>query len=137
MDIENAIPLSRFQFGKLTISYFAEGILHVYIHPDVSLEMDDLRKVIEHISALGPEKFLNLFEFDQYASIDNKVREWASDPEGNKRTIADAIVIKGLDQKLLADFYLKFNKPVKPTQVFNNLDHAIDWLLSIKAGKGQ
>jgi hypothetical protein len=115
----------------MTVSYYEPGILHVYIFPDTVVELEDLQKVIEYVSALGPKKFLNLFEFDRYSATDDKVRKWASDPEGNSRTIADAIVIKGLDQKILADAYVKTNRPVKPTQLFNDIDEAVKWLLTM------
>lgn len=93
--------------------------------------MEDLEKVIEYISALGSKKYLNLFEFDRYSSTDDHVRKWAADPQGNSRTIADAIVINGLDQKLLADVYLKNYQPIKPTKVFNNVEGAVSWLLTM------
>ena len=111
MDIRTAIPLSRFQFSKMIVSYYHPGILHVFIFPDTMVEMEDLQKVIEYVNALGPQKFLNLFEFADFATADDQVRKWAADPDGNTRTIADAIVINGLDQKILADAYVKSHHP--------------------------
>lgn len=130
MDLAQEIPLSRFEFKKLIVTYYHPGILHVYIKPDAVLELSDLGPVTEYVSSIGPKKFRNLFEFAAYSTTDDSVRKWASDPEGNTRTIADAIVLKGMDQKLIADFYLKFNTPIKPTKLFNNLNDAVDWLLT-------
>jgi hypothetical protein len=31
-------------------------------------------------------------------------------------------------QKILANFYIKINKPERPTKFFNNKDEAINWL---------
>ncbi len=130
MDLVTEIPVSRFEFKKLIVSYYSNGILHVYVKPDTVIDLTDLGPVTDYVSSIGPKKFLNLFEFAVYSSTDDNVRKWASDPAGNTRTIADAIVLKGLDQKLIADFYLKFNAPIKPTQLFNNVKEAADWLLT-------
>ncbi|MFN5418511.1 MAG: hypothetical protein ACK5B9_15745 [Flavobacteriia bacterium] len=65
---------------------------------------------------------MNLFEFEPNVDFATEVREWASAPDGNKNTIADALVISSLPHKILANFYLKFNKPVKPTKIFNARD---------------
>ena len=48
-----------------------------------------------------------------------------------KYTIADAIIVSNLAQKILINFYLKFNKPPKPSQAFNSEEQAINWLLSV------
>ncbi len=80
----------------------------------------------------GKKKYLNLFEFEDNSEVDNEVRDWAAIKSGNHYTIADAFVIKNFAQKILTNFYLRFNKPQKPSKVFNNTGDAINWLLSIK-----
>lgn len=132
MDLDKEIPNSRFEYPKLIVSVYNHSILHVFVKPDSLLEMKDIQEITIYINALGERKYRNVFEFSKYASTDDAVRKWASDPEGNKRTMADAIVINGLDQKILADFYLKFNHPIKPTKLFGNVKEAIDWLITIE-----
>ena len=80
----------------------------------------------------GGHAYRNLFEFEPLVEIDPEVRKWASAPDGNKKTIADAILINSLAHKLQANFYLKFNKPVKPTKLFNAREKAVVWLLKQK-----
>lgn len=130
MNLSEAIPVSRIEYPKLIISLYDNLILHVYIKQDALLELSDISVIEAYIHALGPKKYLNLFQFASYASADDSVRKWASDPKGNRHTIADAIVINGLDQKLIGDFYLKMNQPVKPTKMFNTVEEAIEWLLT-------
>jgi hypothetical protein len=132
VDFDKEIPNDRFEYRKLIVSVYNQSILHVYIKPDAFLEIQDIQEITNYINALGYKKYRNVFEFSNYSSTDDAVRKWASDPEGNKRTIADAIVIKGLDQKILADFYLRFNHPVKPTKLFDNVKDAVEWLDTIE-----
>jgi hypothetical protein len=132
MDLKNEIPVSHIEFKKLEVSVYANAVLHVIVKPDTMLELEDVKEVNKYVAAIGPKKYLNLYEFSKHASTDDSVRKWASDPTGNTMTIADALVINGLDQQLIADFYLKFNNPVKPTRVFNNVADALTWLLSFE-----
>ncbi|HLP14345.1 MAG TPA: hypothetical protein VK177_20620 [Flavobacteriales bacterium] len=132
MDLDKEIPNSRFEYPKLIVSVYNHSILHVFVKADSLLEMKDIQEITVYINALGERKYRNVFEFSKYSSTDDAVRKWASDPEGNKRTMADAIVINGLDQKILADFYLKFNQPKKPTKLFDNVKEAIAWLITIE-----
>jgi hypothetical protein len=42
--------------------------------------------------------------------------------------IKTAIIISGLGQKILANFYLTVMKPKSPTKIFTNEEEAIEWL---------
>jgi hypothetical protein len=42
--------------------------------------------------------------------------------------VADAFVIDSLAQRILGNFYLKFNKPQFPTRFFNSKEEALIWL---------
>lgn len=77
----------------------------------------------------GGGRFYNVYEFHSFSDADPEIREWAADSSGNHYTHTDAIVIGSLSHKIITDFYLRFNQPVKPTRVFFSLDKAIDWTL--------
>lgn len=81
----------------------------------------------EFLNQNGGGTFFNIYQFRSFTDIEQEVREWAADPGGNLYTISDAIVLGNVGQKILSDFYLKINRPVKPTKVFNSLNKAIDW----------
>lgn len=75
----------------------------------------------------GGGVFKNVYHFDHFADVDPQVREWASDDSGNLYTISDAIVIESFAQKILTDFYVRVNRPIKPTKIFYSLEKAIAW----------
>ncbi len=76
------------------------------------------------------EKSLILMLGDELTQMDKEGRDFSASEEGFKYTIADAFVVKNLAQKLIADFYLKINKPQKPTKNFNSEEEAIKWLFT-------
>ena len=51
-----------------------------------------------------------------------------SQNEYNPYSKADAFVLNSNAQKILANFYIKINKPERPTKFFNNADEALIWL---------
>lgn len=48
---------------------------------------------------------------------------------------ATAFVVEQLSFRLMAAFYIKFHKPVSPTQIFGSEDEALTWLRKFKIKK--
>lgn len=46
--------------------------------------------------------------------------------------LSQAIIIEGLAQKIVANFYKTFHKPSGPVELFSNLPEAIKWTLSLE-----
>lgn len=130
--LENSNLIAERDFEICIGRIYENDIFHVYFFSGAFVDMDFIEKVYEFNRENGNNKYLNLFEFEPNVDFATEVREWASAPDGNKNTIADALVISSLPHKILANFYLKFNKPVKPTKIFNARDKAIAWLLKQK-----
>lgn len=73
--------------------------------------------------------FCNIIEFMSTADIDPDAREWGANRPEEITSISDSMVIGGMAQKMIANFYLKINQPKKPTKFFNDLDGSISWSL--------
>ena len=106
---------------------YSNRIFHVTILPFKKIDMSMIQIGYDFIEENGGGKFYNIFQFDSFSDIEPEVRDWAADHNGNLHTLSDAIVVKRLSQKILADFYLRHNKPVKPTKIFYSLDNAYEW----------
>lgn len=46
----------------------------------------------------------------------------------NKKWLAFAIIVRSLSERLFANYYLKFKRPVRPTKVFTTPAGAEKWL---------
>ncbi|MBL1280793.1 MAG: hypothetical protein COA33_010990 [Fluviicola sp.] len=91
--------------------------------------METINAGYKFLDANGGGKFYNIFQFKSFASIEPELREWASESSGNHYTHSDALLIKSLPQKIIADFYMKVDKPNKPTKIFYSLEKAVKWTL--------
>ena len=64
----------------------------------------------------------------KYSSIDSEARKFISSAEGMKCSKAEAFVTTFLPHRIIGNFYMKINSPVKPTAFFDTEKKAIEWL---------
>ncbi len=112
---------------EVSMTLYSNLLFHVVVPPMMQMDMKLIEKGIDFIRRAGGDKYFNIFEFSSFSDVTPEVREWASDDSGNSYTLSDAIIISSLPQKILADFYLKFNKPVMPTKIFYSRERAAKW----------
>lgn len=113
----------------VTFRAYANRINHVSIPKFTKINMEIIQEGIQFVKDIDGGKFYNIFEFSSFSDVEPEVREWAANPEGNDYTFTDAIVIDSLSQKILTDFYLRFNRPIRPTKIFYSLEKSIKWTL--------
>lgn len=106
-----------------------DGILHIKIKPDNEFTVFDFNELVDAAKEIGNGKrFLNLINVGSNTLPDNEARIASSSEAGSVYKVADAFVINSLAQRLIANFYMKINKPFVPTKFFNNEDDAVIWL---------
>lgn len=111
------------------VNFRSDGIVNLHIKPNHSLSVGDTKKMIEYIGKKGNgKKLLLLITTGKYALADKDAREFGASEAGNEYTLAAAIVVKSLAQKLLGNAYIKVNKPIAPNTLFTDEKKAIDWL---------
>ncbi len=63
-----------------------------------------------------------------FLNITKEVREESLNPEKEKYIIAQAILVKNFANKLVGNFYIKFQKPKVPNKLFSSEAEALKWL---------
>ncbi|CAN5552712.1 hypothetical protein BH10BAC1_BH10BAC1_19410 [soil metagenome] len=121
--------LHQLDLATSEVNFRSDGIVNLHIKPNQSLNVGDTKKMIEFIGEIGNgKKFLLLITSGKYALADKDAREFGASEAGNEFTLAAAIVVKSLAQKLLGNAYIKVNKPIAPNTLFTSEEKAIDWL---------
>lgn len=97
------------------------------------VEKKHLMALNEAIKSLGGNKKMRIYvtTFD-FMSINDDTRNYSASEEAAQYTLANAVLIDSLAKKILFNFYLKFNKPVRPIRAFTLRSNAFEWLLSIQ-----
>lgn len=121
------------EFNNITMRLFENGLMNVVFKDHRYIDIKDIQEVMDWVDeiALG-RMFVNLMEGAYNTDLAPEVREFSASDKNNNFTIADALVISSQAHKLVTNFYIKFNKPAKPTKVFTDRLKAIEWLLEEK-----
>lgn len=115
-----------------TVKLKSKEILQIDIVDDQVFEKKDMIELIDAAYKLGGgKKFKNLIYVGEFTVPDLKAIKLSCSKAGSIYKIADAFIIHTLSQKIIANFYLKIQKPVVPTKFFSNTIDAEKWLLGI------
>ena len=121
--------LSR-SIDGVEFSIFANRIHYIRIPDHALMSMNlvvEIRRIIQEEIQIEGYKYCNVIEFMASASMDPEVREWAAAPENADGSLFDAIVIRGMGHRIVANFYLNINRPKRRTKFFNQLESAVQW----------
>lgn len=106
-----------------------DGIAEVRVADDHICSLEEVQEVARVISVLGNRLPLPLLRIaGKFSDVEDGVREFMATDAWQNRIMAEAIVIHSLPQRILWNFYLKMNRPKKPTFIFTNENEAVAWL---------
>lgn len=126
-DIFKAELVAEMLAHGVTFRIYSNRIFHVSIPRMHKIGQDVIDSGYAFLEENGGGMFYNIYQFNSFSDVEPEIRAWAADSTGNHYTLSDAIVIGSLSQKIITDFYLKFNRPIKPTKIFYSLEKAIEW----------
>ncbi len=117
-----------FDFGDVQL--LDNSIIRLEMFDNTTIGSDECKLMNDAIGNLSNYKeTLVLMVPNNGTHFTAESRVFSASEEGLRYTIADALVAKNLAQQLIVSFYLKINKPAKPSKAFSTETEAIDWLL--------
>lgn len=112
-----------------TVTPIAKNILENIVHENVQVDIDQvlaMKKANEQLT--NDEPYCVLVNSKIMSSITEDARKLTASKEFQKNTVAKALLVDSVGHRLVANFYIKVNKPHISTKVFNDRTKAIDWL---------
>lgn len=129
--VEEKLYTRSVDLGHSLIRLRTDGIVQVNFGDNVEMDLKESVEVIHAIGEVTDEKKALILNIGgKNTSASSAAREFSASIGGLRYTIADAFVVTNLAQKILANFYISFNKPLVPTKIFDNVDKATEWLKS-------
>lgn len=121
--------LSEIEVGDYFTMKIENGILHIKVKKDTFVELPMVQEVVakQHEVTNGIP-MLVLLDISDAFGVTKEAREFTSGKSVEGLQIAMAMLINSLPMRLLANFFIKFDKPPAPTRLFNSYDKAIEWL---------
>jgi hypothetical protein len=113
----------------MRVSLRSDGIMQVEVEPGAYSTVENIKLATQAIGKVGEGKrYPLLIVAGRDSTMDTEAMAFLAKEESTPYTIAVAGLIVSVSQKLLGNFYLRFNKPKKPTKIFTQLDEAVHWL---------
>jgi len=119
---------------KITLSHSEiflrkDGIVFISFIKDSAMDLNSCNELyVAYTELLDEKKYPFLYVIGDYVTFTNEARNYFSTKKGSQYSRVDAFVFTSLAHKLLANFYMKVNKPKIPTKFFNSKNEAEAWL---------
>jgi hypothetical protein len=121
--------LKQKDFDMMSVALRSDGLMCVTIFRDKEIDVQHIITIVETIGEFGEGKrFPVLIIADENTLPTHEARQYLAAPESDPYALAEAYVVGSVAQKLVGNFYLSFNKPARPTKIFNNEKDAVAWL---------
>lgn len=118
---------------EATIRLRTDGIVHVTFSSHITLDVPLQLRMLELYKQLtGDKKLPFIFSAYEGVIVTKEARDNAIILEDEAPVSAVAIIADNLAYRIIANFYLKVNKPKNPYRVFKKLDEAVEWLGTFK-----
>jgi hypothetical protein len=126
---ETVTILKKADIDSATVRLRSDGIMQYNVRPNPEYSVKDVIAANEAAAQIGGGKaYPNLVIIETFLNADAESRQYAASEESNRYTIADAFVVNSVALKLIGNFYIKVNKPVRPTRIFSTEEDAVNWL---------
>ncbi len=126
--MEACTIVNSIETDEIVVSLRTDGIVHVHIKADTQITLktqDDMLVIYWQITKI---KRPFIFTGGEFVTVSKEARLNATIMESSTPVAASAIVVQNLAQRIIANYYYKFNKPKTPYRIFKDVDKAADWL---------
>ncbi len=114
---------------KARVGLRPDRIVETDVFEGQELNIEDVKEIIAAIGVLVEGEMMpQLIVAGPLSGPDLPAMRFLAIKDSSPFAIAEAYVITSLSQKIIARFYLNFNKPGRPTKTFSDESEALLWL---------
>ena len=114
--------------------YYKEQIFFIEMLPGVEVTLENAKKDVGvSRKIVGDDKYCVCIDLADIKSIDREAREYfrkRNSQEHSTNGQAIAIIVHSLLGRVIANFFIGFNKPEIPLKLFTKKEEAVEWLRS-------
>jgi hypothetical protein len=119
---------------SFTLGRRDDGVAHMYFKDGCEITIELQKDFVKAYNELKENvDYPVLYEPGEGCTVTKEARENAVIIEGLTPICASAVIAPNTVYQLVANFYLKFNKPKKPYRVFRSEEGALEWLRTFLA----
>ena len=116
--------------GHSVLTLLASGIVRIQCAEDVVYDVQKIKENLATIQKISGGKKVPVFSLaGKYTLATKEAREFVAKAEVSRKILtAEAFVVQSTAQRIIANFYLRINKPKIPTAFFKSEVDAVEWL---------
>ena len=115
-----------------SILEYSDNIIFVRIKDGVDLTIESMQEQYEaQMEMVKNDKYAVLIDGTKNVTVPHETRKMMADHQPPNRKATAIVTNRNLATLLMANFYLKVNKPKVQTKLFKYEDAAVMWLKSI------
>lgn len=124
--------IKQIKHPEATLSLWENGIVHVYYHDNTVLDVALQLKMADSFNEItNKQRSLFIFDAGDGVTITKEARDNALKLEDSTPILASAVIAPNLAYRIIANFFLKVQKPKGQYQVVADVNAAIDWFKKI------
>lgn len=127
---------SKLTFDFCEIVLTKDGLFHIDIFPNSNIGKTEVISIVDAMLKLSKGEILPaLILMGEFTEISKEAREFTADPKRPLAANALAFVLNNSGHRIIANFFMALNKPVKPVRFFKKEKEALLWLNQFKLKK--
>jgi len=133
MVLESEVTIvKQIEIPEAIIKLRSDRIVHVYYKENVTIDVGLQTIMLQLFRDITDNLKANfIFEADEGFVLTKEARENAKFLEKDTPVSASAIIVKNLASRIVANFFVKVNKPTIKYKLFSNIKEAAAWLKSL------
>lgn len=133
MVLERDITIIRqVEIPEAFIHVRSDGIIYVRFKENVTLDIALQERLVDvYRQLLGVDKANFIFQSDEGFFLTKEARENSIKLEEHTPVAASAIIVTNLASRIIANFFIKVNKPKIKYKLFGTVEEAAKWLNSL------
>ena len=121
--------MKRFETKAFLMTVHDDLLIEFLVKDNVNLQASDVWESRDlSVNYIPNKKFFVLFEGGEDASVSGEARRAGASKEYTGHVAALALYSNKAYERIIGSLFLKINKPLVPTEFFDDRDKAIAWL---------
>lgn len=121
--------MKTFETNAFLMTIHDDLLIEFKVKANINLEAKDVWESRDlSVNYIPGKKFYVLFEGDDEASVSGEARRAGASEEYTKHVAALALYSNKAYERIIGSLFLKINKPLVPTEFFDDREKAIAWL---------
>jgi hypothetical protein len=124
--------IDTLEIPEVLVRMRRDGIVHVTFRKDIVLDIAVQMNLLELNNRItNGRKSYFIFDAEENVTITKEARDNATKIEDRSPTVGSAVVANNLAYRMIANFYVKFNRPKHPFKVVATPEDAVTWLKTL------